>query len=192
MGHRPSLLTQLTPEEILEYWSLLTPHQRTQFLETHVLDQVEGLPVARVEQLDARNTLFDRFAGIYHAFACLERAVDTAIEDGRDNEADARLAGAKYDSLPNLLQKTLDRPEGDSILNYVTFLCARQLRHELSGRHREFFRQRREHVQRLDKLIAHLPTLRKSIELDDAHADRFLEWYETAFLTPASQTEVRR
>lgn len=192
MGHRPSLLTQLTPEEILEYWSLLTPHQRTQFLEAHVLDQVEGLPVVRVEQLHARNTLFDRFAGIYHAFACLERAVDTAIEDGRDNEADARLLGAKYDSLPNLLQKTLDRPEGDSILNYVTFLCARQLRQELSSRHREFFRQRRKHVQRLDKLIAHLPTLRKSIELDDAHSDRFLEWYETAFLTPASQTGVRR
>ena len=186
MGHRPSLLTQLTPEEILEYWSLLTPHQRTQFLEAHVLDQIEGLPVVRVEQLHARNTLFDRFAGIYHAFACLERAVDTALEDGRDNEADARLLGAKYDSLPNLLQKTLDRQEGDSILNYVTFLCARQLRQELSGRHLEFFSQRKEHVQRLDKLLDHLPNLRKSIELDDAHADRFLQWYETEFLKPAS------
>lgn len=192
MGHRPSLLTQLTPEEILEYWSLLTPHQRTQFLEAHVLDQVEGLPVARVEQLRARNTLFDRFAGIYHAFACLERAVDTALEDGRDNEADARLLGAKYDSLPNLLRKTLDRPEGDPILNYVTFLCARQLRQELGQRHCEFFSQRKEHVQSLDKLLEHLPTLRNSIELDDAHADRFLQWYETAFLTPTSKTRIRR
>ena len=192
MGHRPSLLTQLTPEEILEYWSLLTPHQRTQFLEVHVLDQVEGLPVARVEQLRARNTLFDRFAGIYHAFACLERAVDTALEDGRDNEADARLLGAKYDSLPNLLRKTLDRPEVDPILNYVTFLCARQLRQELGQRHCEFFSQRKEHVQRLDKLLEHLPTLRNSIELDDAHADRFLQWYETAFLTPTAQTRIRR
>ena len=192
MGHRPSLLTLLTPEEILEYWSLLTPHQRTQFLEAHVLDQVEGLPVARVEQLRARNTLFDRFAGIYHAFACLERAVDTALEDGRDNEADARLLGAKYDSLPNLLRKTLDRPEVDPILNYVTFLCARQLRQELGQRHCEFFSQRKEHVQRLDKLLEHLPTLRNSIELDDAHADRFLQWYETAFLTPTAQTRIRR
>ena len=192
MGHRPSLLAQLTPEEILEYWSLLTPHQRTQFLEAHVLDQVEGLSVAPVERLPARDTLFDRFAGIYHAFACLERAVDTALEDGRDNEADARLLGAKYDSLPNLLQKTLDRPEGDRILTYVTFLCARQLRQELSRRHRKFFRQRKEHVQHLDKLLDHLPTLRNSIELDDSHADRFLQWYETAFLTPASQKRIRR
>lgn len=192
MAHRPSLLTQLTPEEILEYWSLLTPHQRTQFLEAHGLDQVEGLSVAPVERLPARDTLFDRFAGIYHAFACLERAVDTALEDGRDNEADTRLLGAKYDSLPNLLQKVLDRPESDRILNYVTFLCARQLREDLSRRHREFFRQRKEHVQRLDKLLDHLPTLRDSIELDDNHADRFLQWYETAFLTPASQTRIRR
>lgn len=192
MGHRPSLLTQLTPEEILEYWSLLTPHQRTQFLESHILDQVEGLPIARVERLHGRDTIFDRFAGIYHAFACLERAVDTALEDGRDNEADARLLGAKYDSLPNLLQKTLDRPGGDPILNYVTFLCARQLRQELDNRHRDFFSQRTQHVRHLDKLLDQLPDLRDRIEFDDTHADRFLQWYEDAFLTPASQTRLRR
>ena len=192
MGHRRSLLAQLTPEEILEYWSLLTPHQRTQFLEAHILDQVEGLPVARVEQLHGRDTLFDRFAGIYHAFACLERAVDTALEDGRDNEADARLLGAKYDSLPNLLQKTLERPDGDPILKYVTFLCARQLRQELGRRHRNFFSQRTQHVKHLDKLLDHLPDLRDLIEFDDVDGDRFLQWYEDAFLTPASQMRVRR
>ena len=192
MGHRPSLLTQLTPEEILEYWSLLTPHQRTQFLETHILDQVEGLPVALVDRLHVRDTLFDRFAGIYHAFACLERAVETALEDGRDNEADARLLGAKYDSLPNLLQKTLDRPDGDPILTYVTFLCATQLRQELGRRHRDFFSQRTQHVKHLDRLLDHLPALRNSIELDDAQPDRFLQWYEDAFLRPASRMRVRQ
>ena len=192
MGHRPSLLMQLTPEEILEYWSLLTPHQRAQFIEARILGQVEGLPVAQVDRLHPRETLFDRFAGIYHAFGCLERAVDTALEDGRDNEADARLLGAKYDSLPNLLQKTLDRPDGDPILNYVTFLCATQLRQELSRRHPDFFRQRTQHVKHLDELLDRLPTLRNSIELDDAHADQFLQWYEGKFLKPVSHVRARR
>ncbi len=192
MGHRPSLLMQLTPEEILEYWSLLTPHQRAQFIEARILDQLEGISVAPVDGLHLRKTLFDRFAGIYHAFGCLERAVDTALEDGRDNEAEARLLGAKYDSLPNLLQKTLDRPEGDPILTYVTFLCSTQLRQESENRHPDFFRQRAQHVKHLDELLDHLPTLRNSIELDDAHADKFLQWYEEKFLEPVSYVRARR
>ena len=192
MGHRPSLLLQLTPEEILEYWSLLTPHQRALFMEVHVLDQVEGLSVAPIDPLHAGDTLFDRFAGIFHAFGCFEQAIDRALEEGRDNEADARLLGAKYDSLPHLLQKTLDRSDGDPILTYVTFLCATQLRRQLSRRHRDFFRERKPHVKHLDELLARLPTLRSSIELDDAHADEFLQWYEDAFLLPASQVRASR
>ena len=192
MGHRPSLLLQLTPEEILEYWSLLTPHQRALFMEVHVLDQVEGLSVAPIDPLHAGDTLFDRFTGIFHAFGCFEQAIDRALEEGRDNEADARLLGAKYDSLPHLLQKTLDRSDGDPILTYVTFLCATQLRRQLSRRHRDFFRERKPHVKHLDELLARLPTLRSSIELDDAHADEFLQWYEDAFLLPASQVRASR
>ena len=192
MQHRPSLLMQLTPEEILEYWSLFTPAQRAQFVEARILDRVEGLPIARVDRLHARNTLFDRFAGIYHAFGCLERAVDTALEDGRDADAEARLLGAKCDSLPNLLEKTIERPDGDPILAYVTFLCATQLRHELSRRHREFFRERAQHVGHLDARLGHLPDLRTAIELDDPEAEDFLQWYEHAFLRSASQPGARR
>ena len=192
MGHRPSLLMQLTPEEILEYWSLLTAEQRAQFMEARILDHVEGLPIARLDRLDARDTLFDRFAGIYHAFGCLERAVNTALEDGRDTEAEARLLGAKYDSLPNLLEKTVERPDGDPILSYVTFLCAKQLRHELSRRHRPFFSQRARHVEHLDELLGRLPDLRSAIDLDDSGAEDFLQWYEDAFLRSASQPSGRR
>ena len=192
MGHRPSLLKQLTPEEILEYWSLLTPHQRTQFMEARISDQVEGIPVGPVDRPHPTDTLFDRFAGIYHAFGCLGHAVNSALEEGRDNEAEARLLGAKYDSLPNLLQKTLERKKGDPILNYVTFLCAVQLRQELNRRHRDFFKRRTQHVKHLDELLGHLPTLRGSLQLDDVHADEFLQWYEDAFLKSASHVRTRR
>ena len=188
MGYRPSLLMQLTPEEILEYWSLLTPAQRAQFIESHIVDQVEGLPVVPVDGLHASNTLFDRFAGIYHAFGCLERAVDRALEDGRDNEAEALLLGAKYDSLPNLLEKTIERSNGDRILAYVTFLCATQLRHELHRRHQRFFKQRATHVARLDARLDSLADLRSAIELDDPAADDFFQWYEGAFLRSASHS----
>ena len=60
------------------------------------------------DALRSNGSMFDRFAGIYHAFGCLRRYIDDATEDGRAKEASARLLGAKYDSLPCLLEKTLE------------------------------------------------------------------------------------
>ena len=186
MAHRPSLLAQLTPAEILEYWSLLTPAQRAQFIEARVLDNVEGLVPPPIPPLRSRNTLFDRFAGVYHAFGCLQRSVDTAITEGREREADARLLGAKYDSLPSLLQKTLDQQNSDPILPYVTFLCATQLRRELGLEHREFFKAHSDEAQHLDELLGHLPGIRKAVREAVGGSEDFLDWYQQAFLKPVS------
>ena len=186
MGHRPSLLMQLTPEEILEYWSLLTPAQRTQFIELRTMDEVEGLPIAKQERLRSRNTLFDRFAGVYHAFGCLQRSVETAIVEGREREAEARLLGAKYDSLPSLLQKMLDQHDGDPILRYVIFLCAKQVKSELGYRHPDFFKIHKDDTRRLDGLLDFLPDIRKAVQLDAREGAHFLDWYEQAFLKPVS------
>ena len=46
MAYRPSLWTELTPEEILEYWSLLTAAQRAAFIERLTQDSLKGLPTA--------------------------------------------------------------------------------------------------------------------------------------------------
>ena len=183
MGYRPSLLTQLTPEEILEYWALLTPEQRAAFIEHRVGVglELEGISLGKDRILYPRNTMFDRFAGIYHSFGCLRRYVDDAIKEGRHRDAESRLMGAKYDSLPSLLQKTFDRVSADPIICYITFLCARQLRDGLAKQQREFFRSRRDQVNHLDTLLDQLTELRK--QLGDDHGIRdFLEWYEPLFL----------
>ncbi len=186
MAHRPSLLTELTPAEILEYWSLLTPAQRAHFIEVRSPSNGTGDPPPP-PPLKIR-TLFDGFAGIFHAFGCLRRAVDEALADHREREADARLLGAKYDSLPSLLRKTLEQSSdtGDPILRYVTFLCAQQVRNDAGRRHREFFGRHAESVGRLDELLANLPAVRDAVRLDDSEASDFLKWYERAFLTPVS------
>ena len=132
MAYRPSLWTELTPEEILEYWSLLTAAQRADFIAKLTQDSLEGLPTAIRDPLRSKDTLFDRYAGIYHAFGCLSRHVETAFDERR--EAEARLLGVKYDSLPSLLEKTLARDDADPIVRYVTLLCAKQLRDDLFGR----------------------------------------------------------
>ena len=62
--------------------SLLTPEQRASFLETHVEAQLEGLQHTS-NRLSAEGSLFDRFAGIFHAFGCLRRFVFEALEEDR-------------------------------------------------------------------------------------------------------------
>ena len=186
MPYRPSLWTELTPEEILEYWSLLTAAQRAAFIERLTQDSLEGLPTAIRDPLRSKDTLFDRYAGIYHAFGCLSRHVETAVDERREAEAEARLLGAKYDSLPSLLEKTLALDDADPIVRYVTLLCAKQLRDDLFGRYRPFFKARKKGLAALDRLLTQLPDLKDALPLpDDDDREAFLDWYESAFLRPA-------
>lgn len=187
MGHRPSLLTELTPEEILEYWALLSPEQRAAFLEARLgmEAELEGLAVTRRDALRAHGTLFDRYAGIFHAFGCLERHMGEAVEEGRPREAVARLLGAKYDSLPLLLEKTLDS-DADPTHKYVTFLCAQQVRDRAAREHAEVLGAHPQPLAALDRLLARRGELRAAIgssgdgALPDPEA--FFGWYEAAFL----------
>ena len=191
MAHRPSLLLDLTPEEILEYWSLLTAAQRADVIERRTTADLEGLPTGARADLGSRRTVFDRFSGVYHAFGCLQRHVEEALAEDREREAEARFLGAKYDSLPSLLQKTLDAKEGDPILRYVTFLCAKQVRDHLRRRHREFFSSRRQPLAHLDALLDHLDEVRSDLPLDVADTDsEFIQWYEAAFLKAVTHVGI--
>lgn len=185
MAHKPSLLSQLTPEEILRYWSLLTAEQKAHFIEERLAADgtLEGLPVSRPERLGPTDTFFDRFAGLYHAFGRLRETVTTALEESRERDAEARLLGAKYDSLPVLLRRYLESDQADPVLRYVAFLCAKQLwelvRKQYPGFHAEYRLQAAE----LEELLGHLPHLRATLGLgDDREADEFLDWFERHFL----------
>jgi hypothetical protein len=189
MAYRPSLLLQLSTAEILEYWSLLSSEQRTSFLEVRVGGSLDGLPVREISKLSSRDTLFDRFAGIYHAFGCLGRHVTAALEEGQMAEAEARLLGARYDSLPVLLEKSLEQDDADPVVLYVTFLCARQLRASVDDDYPDFFDKRSGPVDHLDGLLAHMDALREGIDLGD-DGEAFFDWYEKAFLDHAAPPEV--
>jgi len=184
MSHRPSLLHELTPEEILQYWSLLTPAQRAEFLEEHlgVAFDLDGKEIGR-PPLDASDSLFARFAGIFHAFGCLRRFVETSLDESRQAAAETRLFGAKYDSLPHLLEKTLDRANEDAVVRYVTFLCARQLRDQLAREQREFISACGDRARTLDDLLARVPDMRHAVVNGGACDESFLAWYEDMFLS---------
>jgi len=196
MRQRPSLLGELTPEEILLYWSLLTAEQRAAFVEEKLVrdGSLEGLPIHRGSRYDTGRTVFDRFAGLYHAFGRLRGRVEEALEAGRNREAAARLLGAKYDSLPVLLDKVLEQDDADSVHRYVTFLCARQLFEAIESAHPEFVEAHEHEASALREQLEALPRLRVLVPLEDESPSgrrAFFDWYESMFLAEASRPEPK-
>lgn len=188
MVHRPSLLKALTPEEILLYWSLLSPEQRAAFIEEKGGDgTIEGLAVAGFKgRYDATETMFDRFAGLYHAFERLREHVEEAFEQGQLTEIRARLFGEKYDSLPVLLDRVRARPDRDPVLAYLTHLCAAQLRTRVARAHPDFWGQHAEAARGLEERLARIEELKSDVARELTDPAPFLEWYEQQFLEEAS------
>ena len=138
--------------------------------------------MGRGSRFDTRDTLFDRFAGVYHAFERLARFVEESVERGEDRQAESRMFGAKYDSLPVLLKRTLEREDGDAVMNYVTFLCAKQMRDRIARSQPEFWQRPRQVTGSLDGLLGSIPALRESVSAEVGDAADFFDWYEKMFL----------
>jgi hypothetical protein len=194
MSHRPSLLFDLSPADILRYWSLLTVAQRAAFLEARapevaLLDDGAAL-VSRFAPLPQEQTFFDRFAGMFLAFGNLERSVRSALREGREREATYRVFGQKYDSLGRLLSRVLtDSAEGrgDLIDHYVIALCARQLVQGLRQDHDAFWLEHASDAKRLQEQLGALASLREClVARHPAEMPRFLDWFDAWFVRRAT------
>lgn len=195
MSHKRSLLMTLSAADILEYWALLTPEQRSAFLESRapeaaLLGQGADL-VARQARLEQHDTMFDRFAGYFHAFGCLERAVREQLDEERPREAVYRLFGRKYDSLGNLLDRVLSAEDvRDDVDRYVILLCAQQLLRELSKSFPEFWSEHASDVAELDLALQRAKEIRdRLLERDGASMAPFLDWFDRWFLSRAARVE---
>ena len=192
MSHRPSLLISLTPEEILMYWSLLSPAQQEYFITEKMGNEatLQGLAVGDSHRYVMSDTVFDRFAGVYHAFEQLIKHVNDAIASGRDKEAESRMFGAKYDSLPLLLEKTISREDGDDVMNYITFLCAKQTNKRITKAHPEFMKAHRKDARVMNDLLKKLPMIRDKLSPQIKDSTQFLDWYEEMFLRLIDQPDT--
>ena len=83
--------------------------------------------------------------------------------------------GAKYDSLPELLQKTLDHND-DPVMRYIMFLCAKQIAERIRRHSSEFWKNHQKERARLESLMTQLPALADALPLDDTDRTEFLDW----------------
>ena len=197
MSHKPSLLFSLTASDILRYWSLLTPAQRVAFVEAKgdVVSQA-GLGADLIVPLAAmidKETVFDRFAGIFHAFGCLEREALGALARGDEKVVNYRVFGQKYDSLGRLLDRIRAEAEASepSAEAYVTVLCARQLCRVLREAYPDYWTSRPADVARIEAQIADLGEIRQRlIQAGASDLPAFLDWFDRWFLRRASFSPV--
>lgn len=195
MEHKPSVIEKFSLEEILRYWSLLSAEQKQAFLESKLSKELgsEGIAI-NASRLDIRDSMFSRFAGIFHAFAKLEERVVCALTDGRPREAEAYLFGAGYLSLPTVITRVEEDVAGDDVNRYVTLLSAMQLLDRLEGLPdcREFAQASSEMLNRQKERIIELTnTLKTRFSFGDSgETVNFLKWFENAFQEEIPPMEV--
>jgi hypothetical protein len=190
MAWKPSIPLTLSVADILRYWTLLTREQRLALLEDVALRDatlVAGLGLGGKGHYQyPRDSFFDNFAQVFQAFANVERSVLEALANNREPEAIQRLLGAKYDSLPCLLDRVLAlESEVESVSHYLILLCARQTLAEVKKKHPDFARQNR---KRFEDLLQRTGTdkLRRTLNLHSLeNPEEFLNWFEHWFVLRA-------
>ena len=181
--YRPSILLELTPEEILRYWSFLSPEQKMNDLERKYKQTIEGLSTSTANSLDTSDTVFFRFSGIFHAFGHFRLHIKDCLENQREEEAQIRLFGRKYDSMSELLRKLAESKDQDPLMMYVTFLAAKQILSWLEKNYTSFLLERQSLIQDLTRLIDLGISNRKLLKHEsDNLTTQFFEWYEEIFL----------
>jgi hypothetical protein len=197
MKSKPSALFDLSPSEILRYWSLLTAEQRAAFLEARApeaaIGDADANLVTRYARAAEQDTFFDRFAGIFISFGNLERHIRDSLKAGNTRPAEYRLFGQKYDSLGRLLDRVHEDSEksrDELVEHYVMALCARQTVTEVRRDFVDFFAEHADDARRLERQLAIAGILRTSLaEGDDPTMADFLDWFDKWFLRRAVPVE---
>lgn len=191
MAHKPSLLQTLSVADILRYWSLLTPEQRADFLEDRIGEipgALQELGLDRTPTLPSTpESLFDKFAGAFHAFGNLERSVRQALGQRRQKEAIYRLFGKKYDSLPRLIDRILkEEKDGDHVLQYVILLCAKQLLNGIQKDQSDFCSHHKREIRKLNDRFECIAGIRARFSFGSPEdREAFFEWFDHWFVTRA-------
>lgn len=193
MASRPSLLLELSTADILKAWSLLTQEQRNAFIDQRATVAEESDPMlARLARPSFEATLFDRFAGIFHAFGCLETRVREALADSREREADYLVFGEKYDSLGSLIKRVSEEAHKDAdrqTEHYVVMLSARQFLSELARDETDYWRKNQDRSKRLLEQLEGMAHVRASLAQAPG-MPAFLDWFDRWFLVRATPVEA--
>jgi hypothetical protein len=196
MDLKPELLSRLPVRDILQYWSLLKPEQRQAFLESRAAllspGELGGLMAAVDDGTLPANDMFTRCAGVFHAFATLEKKLAESFP-GHQHQAAALLFGERFDSLGTLLARVLREESAeqgidqlDVIDRYLVLMCAQQLWNTMRIHHQEFIGDYSRQAAQLCERLAQRAIVRDQIiDIASGEMPVFLDWFDRWFLLQA-------
>ena len=197
MFRKPSLAPERTAADILKDWAAPSDDRRVALYEEGLLgvtEPAEPEPRPADDGLAPVESLFDRFAGIFHGFSSLEKRVVEQLNGKNDDGAAYLLFGETFNSLATFLRREKEEEIGiDPVNVYVAYLCAKQLvaavRNKAAGLLGSTFLDR--HGPALKVLEAQveepLGGLRQLIGAEiGADGAGFLEWFDRLFLKRAT------
>ena len=83
----------------------------------------------------------------------------------------------------------ISRKDGDDVMNYITFLCAKQAKYRVEKAHPEFMKAHRKEAGTLNQLLKHLTIIRDKLSPQIKDSAQFLDWYEKMFLRLIDQPD---
>lgn len=187
-SHKPLNLPNLTASQILAIYAGMSPERRQLMLidakvrelvlsahggelSSHVDDQ-------KIEQF------FCEYAEIFNAFEKLKKVLNDAFDNDQLNQVDYYLTGTGVDSLPTLINRTLEADSENQRLNNVTcyliFLSAREVYSD-----KKFKSQPNVDKER-NKLLRRILKMKSGDKLilennSQESRKKFFEWYENEF-----------
>jgi hypothetical protein len=196
MPLKPELARTLPLRDILHYWSLLKPDQRQAFLESRAQQlspgELEGLMAPLDDGAKSEDDIFERCAGIFHAFTQLEGRVHTALEEKRSQQAAALVFGERFDSLRTVLDRvvegahpSLPGQEMTPVDRYLVLLCAVQVCEKLRKDAREFWDSYHAQAQVVLAKLEERAALRVALCAGDHQMAAFMDWFDHWFLRRA-------
>lgn len=186
---KPDLLEglELTPAEIFALWSITDLQDRVRRLaraRATVGPDEDNFELVGLER-EQQPSMFDRFAGVFHAFSSLRRRVDAAIEANRPRRAGLAVYAEQFDSPFHVLRLVRDQAEQDLPLAYVTYSSARLLDRYVRRSYPELATEFKvQRAQLLNELTFESEIRRRLVETasDDA-MEAFLDWFDKHFAT---------
>ena len=193
MFKKPSQSGNLTPSQIMRLWSQMTPEQKSEVLESCMMQKLikekHGSDDISEDIFESeQDNLFAQLSGFFHAFGCLERSLERAFENNNSNNIKHLLFGERWDSVRTLLITTKESEEYNDVDKYLIFLCARQLVNNLKENHENYSRnQRAKDFQEIEDILNEITQFEQNLIEVSGHEDmeEFLLWFKKKFLQKA-------
>jgi hypothetical protein len=201
MPLKPELLRMLPVRDILQYWSLLKAEQRQAFLDSRAAqlapNELGALMAVVDEGVRLGNDIFERCAGVFHAFAQLEGRIFDALTSKRPSQAAALMFGERFDSLGTVLDRVLKGEDSAAVGQemtdvdrYLVLLCAVQLCDKVRLTTPEFWDDYAAQAASIQRRLVQRDSLRSSLCTHDAaEMPLFMDWFDKWFVKQAQPME---